>query len=637
MAATFEERSTETADGTGTVSQITGAEIRHRLLAGEQITKVRLSPSGSLVAFADSRGDGPQRLTVVNTDTDSSTSCPLPAEHLIVDLDWGTDERYLLYTFSPRGRGFKVLGRATVEGPWPDGEVKLEPVPPFVVRDHWPGPAGFAVHGLDPETKSNVYRVFDHSGRPISSTSLDGQPFSSLLVDRQLQLRGGIAAGTEGGLELWVGSDLDTARTLTMSAGPVGSDVTVVGFDRSGVTLYVLATTGATAGRALFAADTETGEVRLLMAHETHDLDWYPIVHRPISLDPHTFEPEICSIIDQRPLYLPLVSTIDRRLEAMTESGKGVPVVLLDRSRDDGRWLVVDVTTDGPIGYRIFQPETGADKPLFVNRPDLEHIPLTGLRDFVVTARDGVVIPGYAMSPPVNGPADRLAVIVHGGPHARDYWRFHSDAHYLASLSHASIHLNFRGSVGFGAEFRRRGRGEWGGAMQTDLYDGVAAAVAEEIVTPDARIVFFGSSYGGYASLMAALTRPDLVDRAVAISPPVDLLAMALDPPRYWQPISEELREQIVGANGADPDLIWLQQRSPWHALSARSAPLFIAHGARDPRIPVDKIEEFVDRARSLGVEVELMRFDDEGHQISAPRNRRTLFAAIDAFLEVQP
>lgn len=248
------------------------------------------------------------------------------------------------------------------------------------------------------------------------------------------------------------------------------------------------------------------------------------------------------------------------------------------------------------------------------------------------------------MRPRSGTPPYPTVVLVHGGPASRDLWRFHADAQYLASLGYLSLHVNYRGSKGFGAAFRMAGYGEWGGLMQQDLYDAVASGVTSGLVDP-ARVAFCGASYGGYAALLAACTRQDLVRCAIAISPPCDLVSFTERPPAYWQPLAVLLRRQVLGARDGDQaqdgdgdgrclDERVLRRRSPAQALDASCAPLLLAHGVRDPRVPVAEVDRFADRARDLGVPVRYLRFADEGHHVRSNPNRQTLFTEIERFLE---
>jgi dipeptidyl aminopeptidase/acylaminoacyl peptidase len=211
--------------------------------------------------------------------------------------------------------------------------------------------------------------------------------------------------------------------------------------------------------------------------------------------------------------------------------------------------------------------------------------------------------------------------MVHGGPAARDIWRFNAESHVFAAAGFRCLQINFRGSTGRGRDFRLAGYGQWGDGMLRDLYAVVADGIERKTIDPR-RIAFFGMSYGGYAALLAAADRPDLVRCAVAINPVCDLVSFAAEPPPFWRALAPTLRRQ-VGPAGHD--------QSPLHRLHAGAAPALLAWGARDPRIDTGDINRYLHRATETGARVISLRYADDGHLIN--EGRKHLFSEILAFL----
>ena len=81
---------------------------------------------------------------------------------------------------------------------------------------------------------------------------------------------------------------------------------------------------------------------------------------------------------------------------------------------------------------------------------------------------------------------------------------------------------NFRGSAGYGIQFRDAGFKQWGRKMQTDISDGVADLAKRGIVDPK-RACIVGASYGGYAALAGVTVQQGLYRCAVADAPVADL------------------------------------------------------------------------------------------------------------------
>src|SRR5262249_58657620 len=100
--------------------------------------------------------------------------------------------------------------------------------------------------------------------------------------------------------------------------------------------------------------------------------------------------------------------------------------------------------------------------------------------------------------------------------------------------------------------------------------------------------------------------------------------------PRYW---SARQREQQLRVGDVEHDEAFNRRISPlFHAERVR-APLLIAHGANDPRVPLRQAEEMVAALRAHGSIVEFIVYPDEGHGIMRPENRLDWGGRVEAFL----
>ncbi|HEU5356624.1 MAG TPA: alpha/beta fold hydrolase [Actinocrinis sp.] len=607
---------------TGSTSE--GAELRRALLASERLTSPVLAPDGQSIAFVRTNHDGPE-LWLRDGYGSERLLARHPGEQLR-DIRWSADSSVLFYRHAQRGRelwSLAAIRRA--------GLTRIAVATAASVIEYW-------LSGNDPkavvysarrpgERQAHLYRSTIAHQDAGPELVAENPGYHRWLVDGDLRARGGTRLLADGSLAVDLGPDPATARTaLTVDTDSV-AQVAIERFSPDGSRLFALI--GDPAGRrrlvSIAAAD---GALETVFEHPTLDVAGYPITGEGVWYSPQTGLPDVCSVVGQRIEYCGLTADAQRTVDRMV-AASDVPTVLIDRSIDGRRWLIVHVHDDGPIAYHIWDCVTEASQPLFVNRPELLGRELSRLEDFCFTASDDQRIGGYLMRPRGRTGAQPTVLIVHGGPASRDLWRFHADAQYLASLGIQSLHVNYRGSSGYGGAFRRAGYGEWGGRMQQDLYDAIGHGVALGIVDPD-RVAVFGASYGGYAALLAGCTRPDLVRCAVAVSPPCDLVAFTEEPPAFWQPLAPQLRRQVIGDAGRAE----LERRSPWHTLSAASSPLLIAHGERDPRVPIADVDRFAAHAADLGVPVRYLRFPDEGHHIRANANREVLFAEIELFME---
>ncbi|MFC6092225.1 S9 family peptidase [Saccharothrix lopnurensis] len=601
------------------------APLRHLLLEGERNTWPRLSPDGRSVVFVHTTDAGPE----LWLHGANGARRHLISHHgeTIGDLRWTPDASALLYRHAPRGRERWALSHLRAPDLTPSPLVEDGSVIEYWLSRTAPG---VVVHSSRTAAGVGLFRTNLDGGTERLG---DQAGFHRLLVDGDLRWRGGVRLAEDGSVRVLLGPDADSAREVLAIGVEGAADLSVQGFSHDGRRLYLLTSDGA-ATRRLLSVDVGTGEVSTVFAHPGLDVESYPIAGEGVWFDPVGGEPDVCAVLGQRLGYHALTPGPEPVLAGLT-ADPDVPGVIIDRSADDRTWLVVDVHDDAPIEYRLLATGTGVSTPLFANRPELLGRPLARLEDFGFTARDGMPVPGYAMRPRHGEPPFPTVVLVHGGPAGRDWWRFHAEAQFLAELGYLSLHVNYRGSRGFGKAFRTAGDGEWGGKMQQDLYDAVEEGVRRGLVAPD-RVAFHGSSYGGYAALLAACTRPDLVRCAIAISAPCDLVALTAEPPPYWQALAVRLRHQVLQPHQGPPlDAEELRSRSPAHVLGPDCAPLLVAHGVRDPRVAAAGVDEFVSRARGFDVPVRHLRFADEGHHVRANANRRVLFAEIEEFLEV--
>jgi dipeptidyl aminopeptidase/acylaminoacyl peptidase len=114
----------------------------------------------------------------------------------------------------------------------------------------------------------------------------------------------------------------------------------------------------------------------------------------------------------------------------------------------------------------------------------------------------------------------------------------------------------------------------------------------------------------------------------------VDLVGIAnfvtfLEQTSPWR---RPLREAEYGSLAADR--AFLEEISPIHRVDRIVAPLFVVHGANDPRVPIGEAEQIVAALRARSRPVEYLRFDDEGHGLVRLANKLVAYPRIAAFLE---
>ena len=294
------------------------------------------------------------------------------------------------------------------------------------------------------------------------------------------------------------------------------------------------------------------------------------------------------------------------------------------------KWVVGINGDTEPTRYYYVAGDSRQPELLFSSRPGLEAHKFCVTRSIRFSARDGLELHGYLTTPAVDEEA-RLATVllVHGGPDARDWWRFDPEVQWLANRGYACLQVNYRGSSGYGKAFQGAGAGEWGRKMQDDLADAVQWVVSEGIADPK-RVGIMGGSYGGYAALMGLVRHPELFACGIDVCGPSNLLSFLASIPPYWATLREQLHRKI---GHPERDATELRRRSPLFNVQRIQAPLLIAQGANDPRVKREESLQMVHALREAGKEVEFLEFEGEGHGLERLESRLRFFGAAERFL----
>jgi dipeptidyl aminopeptidase/acylaminoacyl peptidase len=303
----------------------------------------------------------------------------------------------------------------------------------------------------------------------------------------------------------------------------------------------------------------------------------------------------------------------------------------LQSSNKDETLFVVAAWSDRTQGVRyLYEAATKGLTKLAEIAPWLDENELAEVKPITYQARDGLTIHGYLALPRGGGKNLPMVVVAHGGPWARDVWGYDPEVQFLANRGYAVMHMNFRGSTGYGRKFWEASFKQWGRAMQDDVTDGVKYAIAQGIADPK-RVAIYGGSYGGYCTLAGLAFTPELYACGVDYVGVSNLFTFIKTIPPYWKPMLDMLYE-MVGNPETDKEL--LAAASPaLHADNIR-APLLIAQGAQDPRVNIEESNQMVAALNKHGVDVEYIVKDNEGHGFHNEENRFEFYEAMERFLE---
>ncbi|MFC7235666.1 alpha/beta hydrolase family protein [Halosegnis marinus] len=240
---------------------------------------------------------------------------------------------------------------------------------------------------------------------------------------------------------------------------------------------------------------------------------------------------------------------------------------------------------------------------------------------------DGREIPAY-YTEPADAPEEGAPVIVdiHGGPESQRRPSFSAVKQYFLDRGYGYFEPNVRGSTGYGKAYTHLDDVEKRMDSVRDIRAGVEWLSARGAVDSD-RLVVMGGSYGGFMCLACLTEYPDLWAAGVDIVGIASFVTF-LENTGDWR---RALREAEYGSLAEDRE--FLESISPLNRADRIRAPLFVMHGANDPRVPVGEAEQIAEEAAEH-VPVEKLIFDDEGHGIAKRENRVEAYSAVADFLD---
>lgn len=326
----------------------------------------------------------------------------------------------------------------------------------------------------------------------------------------------------------------------------------------------------------------------------------------------------------------PAMQTVQKRLD---KAFPDLASVVIDSSADGKHLLIWSGGASDPGTFYTFDVAARRLETLVKPYQKLSEARLSTVAPIRYTARDGVSIPGYLTLP--QGRAGKglpLILLPHGGPFARDGWRYDPYVQFLASRGYAVLQPNFRGSTGYGKSFVELGYGQWGRKMQDDVDDGVDWLAGQGIIDPK-RVCIMGISYGGYVALWGAIRNPERYRCAASLAGVTDLPGMLrydrqmFSATRYFK----QWQQRIRGEKDAD-----LKALSPLAQASRLRVPVLIAHGTLDKTVPAQQAQQMIKalaRRKDLGPEITSAFYEGEGHGLESSANLADFLTRLESFL----
>jgi dipeptidyl aminopeptidase/acylaminoacyl peptidase len=301
------------------------------------------------------------------------------------------------------------------------------------------------------------------------------------------------------------------------------------------------------------------------------------------------------------------------RVKLTTQPGAHAAVV-----SPDGQWLAdVHSQANKPPELYLARNAPGAALAQLTTSatPEFRSHPWLAPEIVRVPASDGVLVPARIYRPKDVGaqPNGAAVIFVHGAGYLHNvvnYWspypREFMFNHFLASRGYVVLDLDYRGSAGYGRDWRTAIYRHMGGRDLQDQVDGSRYLQKEFGISPE-RIGIYGGSYGGFITLMALFTEPKQFGAGAGLRSVTD-----------WAHYNHPYTAQIL--NTPDRDSVAYRRSSPIYFAQGLEDPLLIAHGMVDVNVHFQDVVRLAQRLIELRKENwELAVYPVEDHGFVRP------------------
>ncbi len=264
----------------------------------------------------------------------------------------------------------------------------------------------------------------------------------------------------------------------------------------------------------------------------------------------------------------------------------------------DGRWIadIYSYTNKPPELYvQENRPLAEGKKVTTSPAPEFFQYPWLDVPIATFTARDGVQVPARLFKPAGFKKGGPAVVFVHGAGYLQDvdrewssYYHEYMFDHILMERGFMVMDVDYRGSAGYGRNWRTAVYQHMGGKDLDDIVDAARYLVSQQGINPK-KIGLYGGSYGGFITLMAMFTQPDVFAAGAALHPVSD-----------WALYNQGYTSDILNLPQTDPEAY--RKSSPIYFAQGLKGALLICHGMVDTNV------EFQDTVRLVQKLIELRK-----------------------------
>ena len=192
----------------------------------------------------------------------------------------------------------------------------------------------------------------------------------------------------------------------------------------------------------------------------------------------------------------------------------------------DEKWLAIRYSyTNKPWELYLQANKPGAKATIITSSASAEFntYPWRDVPVITFKNRYGSDVYAHLYLPAKPDPAKPAVVFVHGAGYLQNvqygwsyYFREFMFNNMLADNGYTVIDMDYSGSAGYGRDWRTAIYRHMGGKDLTDQVDGVKMLAGKYGINP-ANVGLYGGSYGGFITLMAMFTEPDVFKSGAAI------------------------------------------------------------------------------------------------------------------------
>jgi dipeptidyl aminopeptidase/acylaminoacyl peptidase len=280
-------------------------------------------------------------------------------------------------------------------------------------------------------------------------------------------------------------------------------------------------------------------------------------------------------------------------------------------SPDEKMLALIYSYSNKPPELYIEENKPGASAIKVTSSPATEFWNYAWIDPPIVTfkARDGAEVYARLYKPKTFKKGGPAVIFVHGAGYAQNvhrywssYFREYMFHHFLMENGFTVMDVDYRASSGYGRDWRTGIYRHMGGKDLDDQVDAAKWLVSEQGVDAK-RIGLYGGSYGGFITLMAMFTQPDVFAAGAALRPVTD-----------WAHYNHGYTSNILNVPQKDAEAY--KQSSPIYFAQGLKGALLICHGMVDTNVHFQDTVRLVQRLielRKTNWELAVFPVEDHG------------------------